>query len=120
MLYISLYERHVVRENDLKKKNIHEITKMTKKHIDTYSCYDTTVIPRVGEILYINDKGPFKVVEVIHKKSFTSGLRHDSVYIEVTPHVCKHFYSVGNFAFTEDWPLIVDLEEDFSAENECD
>ena len=120
MMYIAFYERKVVRETDPKAKNRHAITKMTKKHIDTYSCYDTTVIPRVDEIIYINDKGPFKVLEVIHKKNFVSGLRHDAVYVEVKPHACKHIYSVGNYSFTEDWPLIVELAEEISAENEYD
>ena len=118
MPYITLVERVVERCNDTRSRNYMKVVKMTKRVIDTYYSCNPTIIPRIGEVVYLNKQKAYDVLDVIYSKRKYNGIWHDEVILEVKPHVCEHSYNSGSYSFKEDWPIIMDLEDEQEDEQE--
>ena len=118
MLYITLLERVVKRYNDPRSHNYTRVDKMFKRVIDSYSSNCYTTVPRKGEIVYLNKKDAYEVIQVIHSKHCCAGLWHDEVFIEVKPFICEHTYNYGGYSFKENWPLILDLDSEPESKEE--
>lgn len=112
MIFVTLIERVVERCNDIRSRNYQKVTRMTRRTINSYCLCNPPVIPRIGETIYFDKNQSYDVVDVIYSKRKCHEIWHDEVFIEVKPHVSEHTYSCGSYSFKEDWPTILELEEE--------
>jgi len=114
-LKIILIERIVERCNDPMNPNYPKVTSMSTKTIDMYT---SDVIPRKGEIIYIDEDTAYDVVEVIYQKHKypLPSENNFTVHVEVSPHFNFHTYKsvVTDTSFVEEWPIITKLPMDMS------
>ena len=108
MIFITLVERVVKRCDDVTHPNLHHVTKMTQRTVDSYLA---DIVPRVGEVIRLDDTLPaYTVQAVIYSKS--SAANYDCVCLEVTPYGPDRIHDTGTYSFHEEWPLIMDLEKE--------
>lgn len=110
MLYVLLRERIVERCSDPTSRNYKKVINMFCKEVEGFVSHDTDIIPRIGEIICLEDNTAYDVISVVHSRRKCAGLWHPEIIVEVVPHVAKHMYDAGNYSFEEDWPLISDLK----------
>lgn len=110
MLYVTLRQRIVERCNDPSSPNYKRVTKMTSRPIEGFVYYNGDIVPRTGEVICLDQNRAYDVISVIHSKRCCAGLLHPEVIVEVVPHVAEHSFNAGGYSFTEEWPLISDLE----------
>lgn len=110
-MYIMLLERIVERCADPTSNNYGKITKMTAKTVDAYT---SDIIPRIGEVIFVDEETAYTVVDVIYNKCCCnlSGENILGVMIEVEPYFAVNIHNTGGYCFEEDWPLIATLENE--------
>lgn len=112
-VHIMLIERVVERCNDPSSSDYLKAKNMSAKIVDDY---ESNVIPRKGEIIFISDDKIYEVLEVIYLRHGVGspGRAVISVHIEVKPHKARHTYHATNHSFEEEWPLITNMPADLS------
>ena len=108
MTFITFIERVVVRVDDTRSPRNHQIAHQAQKIVN---CYSSDVIPRVGEIVCMDNDKAYDVVAVIHCRRKRGGIARDEVFVEVTPHIRTHAYCTGSYSIVEEWPLVTELSD---------
>ena len=112
-MHIQLIERITERCMDPGSPNYKNVTAHKSKVIDVY---ESSFVPRKGEVIFFDEDIAYDVVEVIYHKCACHLQRENiiGVMIEVTPHKAEHLYDGGNYSKTEPWPLVANLETDLT------
>lgn len=108
---ILLIERVVTRCTDPDSPQYKLATHMSSKLVARYV---SDVVPRKGEIIFVDENTSYEVVQVIYQRLGSSlpGKATFSVHIEVKPYVCIHKYVDTENQFFETWPLVINLPSD--------
>lgn len=108
---IMLVERIVERCNTPSSPNYLKVEKMTAKLIVAYT---SNIVPRQGEIIFLDDDKIYDVVQVIYQAHGHATTPDFTVHVEVKPHNPVHDYCTSGFSFKENWPTVISLPTDLS------